>query len=174
MTDWQGFVDQYGPAVWRKAYKLLGNEADAADCYQDVFVEAWRLSCTKAANNWPGLLSCLTTSRAIDRLRQRFRRRRLVEPAPDWESLPSHDPGPPEQAQQTEMAEAFRRMIARLPHKQARVLCLSVLDELTNEEIARQLGARPGSIAALLHRARKNLRRLLPKAGDSVKYQVRV
>jgi RNA polymerase sigma-70 factor (ECF subfamily) len=172
MTDWPSFVDQHGPAVWRKACKLLGNEADAADCYQDVFIEAWKLSSIKAVSNWSGLLACLTTSRAIDRLRQRFRGRSILDPSPDWEGLASREPGPPEQAQRAEMVESFRVLVSKLPRKQAQVFCLHVLDELTHEEIATQLDAKPNAIAALLHRARQNLRRLLPTAGYSRKRQV--
>jgi len=31
--DWQLIVNEQGPLVWQTAYRLLGNEADAADCF---------------------------------------------------------------------------------------------------------------------------------------------
>jgi len=43
MLNWKKIVDTHGPLVWRVAYRLLGNHADAADCAQEAFVSAWRL-----------------------------------------------------------------------------------------------------------------------------------
>jgi len=30
----------HGPLVWQTAWRLLGHEADAADCFQETFVSA--------------------------------------------------------------------------------------------------------------------------------------
>ena len=37
---WEDIVDRHGPLVWRCAYRLLGNHAAAADCYQEAFAAA--------------------------------------------------------------------------------------------------------------------------------------
>ena len=44
MTDWPAVVREYGPLVWRTAYRLVGSDADAADCYQQAFLAAVRLA----------------------------------------------------------------------------------------------------------------------------------
>ena len=40
MTDWQAIVRDHGPAVWRTAHRLLGNRADAEECFQETFADA--------------------------------------------------------------------------------------------------------------------------------------
>jgi len=45
VTDWDDIIALHGRAVWRTAYRLLGNADDAEECLQDVFVSAWELSC---------------------------------------------------------------------------------------------------------------------------------
>ena len=40
MTDWEHVVRTHGPLVWQTAWRLLGQEADAADCFQETFVSA--------------------------------------------------------------------------------------------------------------------------------------
>ena len=73
MQDWQTIVTEYGPLVWRTAYRLLANHADAADCFQETFLAALELSRRQPVRNMSGLLVRLATTRAIDRLRQRGR-----------------------------------------------------------------------------------------------------
>ena len=73
MTDWSQVVQQHGAIVWKTVYRLLHNEADAADCFQDTFISAVKLSESLEVRNWPGLLKRLATARASDRLRQQYR-----------------------------------------------------------------------------------------------------
>ena len=75
MTDWSQVVKQHGPAVWKTAWRLPGNEADAADCFQNAFMAAVELSRAETARNVGALLRRLATVKALDRLRQRYRRR---------------------------------------------------------------------------------------------------
>jgi hypothetical protein len=40
MTDWQEIVRQNGPMVWRIVYRLLNQDADSRDCFQQTFLSA--------------------------------------------------------------------------------------------------------------------------------------
>ena len=40
MHDWQNIAEQHGPLVWRVAFRVLQDRDDAADCHQEVFVDA--------------------------------------------------------------------------------------------------------------------------------------
>ena len=40
MIDWEGIVREHRPAVWRTAHRLLGNRADADECFQETFAAA--------------------------------------------------------------------------------------------------------------------------------------
>jgi RNA polymerase sigma-70 factor (ECF subfamily) len=78
MTDWKTIVDQYGGLVWAAAYRLVGNSADAADCFQETFLEAAKLARRDPVRDWAALLRHLTTARALDLLRVRCRGRQIA------------------------------------------------------------------------------------------------
>ena len=44
MTDWPQIIATYGGLVWKTARSLLNNDADAADCFQETFVETLNLN----------------------------------------------------------------------------------------------------------------------------------
>jgi DNA-directed RNA polymerase specialized sigma24 family protein len=75
MTHWPTLVRDLGPSIWRTAYRMLGNHADAADCVQDTFAAALALSRREPVTSWPALLRHLVTRNALDRLRRRYRER---------------------------------------------------------------------------------------------------
>jgi len=164
MTDWNEVVRQYGPTVWRTAWRLLGNHADVADCFQKAFLDALQLARRETVRDWSGLLRRLATARALDLLRERYRQRRCSEPLADPDCLVSPGSGPEQQAEVAELAERLRTALAQLPPRQAEAMCLRWLDHLSNGEIGERLGLDLNAVGALLHRARQRLRQLLVSA----------
>ncbi|MAE61636.1 MAG: hypothetical protein CMJ49_09805 [Planctomycetaceae bacterium] len=166
MTDFANLIHDHGPIVWATACRLLGNDADAADCFQDTFVEAVRVSRRQTIQHWPGLLRRIATVRALDQLR-RVRHRDRVDPAQDLDLLPGAQSDPVGESQSHELAAALRQAVARLPDRQAEVFCLRCLDELSYKEIADQLDLTENAVGVLLHKARTklaaNLDRHLPE-----------
>ena len=158
MTDWSRIVEQHGPAVWKTVYRLLDNEADAADCFQNAFVAALKLSRRETVRNWPGLLKRLATASALQRLRQRYRESRRVDSVVDG-STP--DPKQLEPAEADELAEHLCRALARLDARQAPVFCLACLEGLSYREIAAAIGSSINHVGVLLNRARSRLREQL-------------
>jgi DNA-directed RNA polymerase specialized sigma24 family protein len=79
MADWQEILNREGAAVWRTVYRILGDRADAEDCYQETFLAALEVSRHEAVRSWPALLRRLATTKSVERLRQRCRRRRREE-----------------------------------------------------------------------------------------------
>ncbi|MCK4851004.1 MAG: sigma-70 family RNA polymerase sigma factor, partial [Phycisphaerae bacterium] len=108
-----------------------------------------------------GLLRCLCTCRAMDRLRQRARLSGQEEGLADWSNVASANPGPVEEAQAAELSQRLRLALARLPSQEAEVFCLRCLSELSYRDIGRQLGLKTSAVGVLLHRARSRLRELL-------------
>lgn len=160
MPDWQEILRRDGPAVWQTAYRLLNNRADADECFQEAFLAALEVSRRGAVRNWRGLLQHLAAARAVDRLRQRSRRRSR-EQAADWNTLAGNEPPPSQSAEDAELAERLRDALARLPAQQAEVFCLHGLQGWSYQEIAEQLSLSLNTVGVLLHRARKRLRELL-------------
>ncbi len=160
MPDWQEILVRDGPAAWQTAYRLLGNRADADDCFQEACLAAVDVSRRELVHNWRGLLQRLATLRAMDRLRSGNRARRQ-QPLPRWDELPDRSPDPVQHAEEAELAHELRLALAQLPAKQAEVFCLHCLEDWSYDEIARHARMTVTSVGVYLHRARKRLRELL-------------
>lgn len=168
-VDWQVIVKQHGPIVWQTAYRLLGNYADTADCFQETFICAVQIWRRQRVRNFAALLYRLATARAIDQLRQRGRRSHAdTEPIPakagTWANVPSRNPDPVQRLETEELAVKLRNAIAQLPQQQAEVFCLRYLNDMSYRLIAKQLGIKTSTAGVALHRARASLRMLLEKA----------
>ncbi len=157
--DWQMIVTEHGPLVWRTAYRLLGNHADTADCFQETFLAALELSRRQPVRNVSGLLVRLATTRAIDRLRQRSRRERRTDGGNGAETCATGDPAG--QAQDQELVGQLREAIGELPEQEAKVFCLRYLNEMSYRQIARELSIGINAVGVALFRAKAKLRAAL-------------
>jgi RNA polymerase sigma-70 factor (ECF subfamily) len=162
--DWQVISRQYGPLVWRTAYRLVGTEADAADCFQETFICALDFSKRQEVHNWAGLLQRLATARSLDLLRKRKREMRSRVNEAEWDRVASGEIGPDRQAQDSELMESLRAAITKLPAQQGEIFCLRYLNGLSYEEIAEEIGTSVDSVGVSLHRAKSRLRELLVSA----------
>jgi len=162
--DWPVIVKDCGPVVWQTAYRLLGNHADTADCFQDTFLAALEVSRREHVRNVAGLLVRLATTRAIDRLRQRGRQERRQMDSHTCEDLSSSQPDPGGRAQTQELARQLREAIGRLPPQEAKVFCLRYLSEMSYRQIARELNIGINAVGVSLYRAKARLREALGAA----------
>ena len=168
MTDWNRIVVAHGDAVWRKACRLLGIRADAADCYQDAFLAALEVSRRQKVKSWPALLSKLTTFKAMDILRQRLRQTRGWNGLADRAVTASRDLEPDRRLIDADIADHLRQALAELPNGQAEAFCLRHLDDLSYKQIGKLLGMKTSAVGVTLHRARARLRESLsPQAGKA-------
>lgn len=164
MTNWTNIVEQYGGVVWATTYRLLGNSADASDCFQETFLEAIKISRTEPVRNWSALLRHLATARSLDLLRVRYRERERTDTSVDPDTVVGRGSTPAEEAEAGELAQRLRVALAQLPPQQAEVFCLTCVDELTYREIGERRNLTTNAVGVLLHRARQRLRELLHTA----------
>jgi RNA polymerase sigma-70 factor (ECF subfamily) len=158
VIDWQIIIEKHGPAVWQTAYRLLGDNDDAADCFQETFICALEISQRQRIRSFSALLTRLATTRAIDQLRRRFRRSHCNAVSADWDAVPSTNPGPAQMAQQQELAARLRESLTQLPPQEAEVFCMRYLNDMSYRQIAKALGIKINAAGVLLHRARAKLR----------------
>ncbi len=75
--DAQGYrvlVERYSPKVFRLAYRITGNEADAEDVVQDAFLRVYRgLGKFDERSQFSTWLYRITTNAALDLIRKRRR-----------------------------------------------------------------------------------------------------
>jgi RNA polymerase sigma factor (sigma-70 family) len=157
MTDWSSIVREHGPLVWRTAFRLLNREADAADCFQQTFLAAVEFAERQPVRDWPALLRRLSTARAIEQLRLRYRSAARNAPLTDAEADPSA-PDPLAHAAGGELADRLRESLAAIDPRQAAAFCLTALDGLSNAEAAEAMGVSANHVGVLVYRARQALR----------------
>jgi RNA polymerase sigma-70 factor (ECF subfamily) len=165
VIDWQLIVKKHGPVVWYTAYKLVGNSADAADCFQETFVSALEVSRRQRVRSFSALLVRLATVRAIDRLRQRSRQPRLGTDAADVAVVACNNPGPFQEVQRRDLAGKLREALGQLPPQEAEVFSLRYLSDMSYRQIGKELGIKTNTAGVMLHRARTKLRELMESDG---------
>ncbi len=163
MTDWQEVVEQHGQVVWQAAYRLLDNHADASDCFQKVFLDAVQVTRREPVRQWPALLRRMATARALDLLRDRYRRRSRSEPMAAAAEATTDTPLPEQEAEVAELSDHLRLALTRLPARQAEAFCLRWIEGMSYEEISERLEVDTNHVGVLLNRARKRLRQLLDR-----------
>lgn len=165
--NWDDIVAQYGPLVWRTVYRVVGCDADAADCYQEAFAAALSISTREEVKNWPGLLHKLATVHGLNRLRRRMKDGARQEPPSNLDGVASGIADPSQSAQENELIEWLRGALVGLPELQAQAFSLVCVSELSHQEAAAQMNVAPNHLAVLLHRARARLRELLMLRKDA-------
>ena len=161
--DWQSVIHEHGPLVWKTAYRLLGNEADTSDCFQEVFVAAVQISRQEKIRNLPALLNRLATHKAITLLRRR-KRLPIATPSTECDDCPDRSPDPAQSAQNRELSDRLRLAVADLPDLEAQAFCLQIFNDLSYRQIAAQLNVKTGYVGVLISRAKEKLQRLFPAA----------
>lgn len=147
--------------VYRTAFTILGNEADAQDATQETFVAAWR--------NMPGLRETARFDARLGRItinacRMALRRRGAVrEISLDLPAAQEPTTGGAGPAAVAAEAEIFDRAFARLSVEDRAILVLHHHQELGITEIADRLGIPNGTVKSRLYRARHALERALAR-----------
>ncbi len=160
-------VRAYQRSVWRVAWSLTRNAADADDLAQETFVRAWqalpRFRVGEPLYPW---LARIAMNLAFSLHRRRRRRPEsalepLVEAGRQW----SGTEDPERDAAERERAERLARAFAELSEEHQAVLALRVVEDLSYEEIAGTLHVPVGTVMSRLSRARAELRRRLAASG---------
>jgi RNA polymerase sigma factor (sigma-70 family) len=164
--DPEALARQYGPLVFKAAYRVLGDASLAEDVQQEVFLrliearsaEVW----PDAVKSWPAYLSASAARAAIDVLRRQRRWWRLL---PLWQMhAPTEAPSAEDTGLAHEQAQRLRSALAKLPRREAQCFGLRYLQSLDIGEIAQALSMTENNVNVTLHRAR---RRLEAQLGDA-------
>jgi len=149
--------------VFRAAYRITGNAADAEDVTQVVFLRlARREAGAPALSESPGAyLHRAAVNAALDVVRGRQAARTDALESVDLDPVEDPRRGPERRHGDTEIRAALRRAMAELPPRAAEIFALRYLEGYDNHEIARMLGMPRMTVGVVLHRARTRLRREL-------------
>ncbi|MFN3151638.1 RNA polymerase sigma factor [Bremerella sp.] len=146
----------HGQAVWGVIVRVLGtNGHDAADCFQQTFLEF--IACqqkTAPVRSPEALLKKIATARAIDMVRKQARERKRTEPADPDAVVSQRLPRPESFAEAEELREDLRLALAAIKKDHATAFVLTAIENMTTEEAATSMGITVNHVRVLLHRAR--------------------
>jgi RNA polymerase sigma-70 factor (sigma-E family) len=150
-ADFREYVTLRGRALLRTAYMLTGNLADAEDLVQSALTktyQAWnRIEDRAALDGY--------VRRAIVNTHISWWRRRRVEEFPTDE-IPDQPVADP--SGETDLQDALRRAIDRLPQRMRAAVMLRFYQDLTEAEVADVLGVSQGTVKSTVSRAVAKLR----------------
>ncbi len=155
------FYDQTSTSLFSVALRILGEAAEAEEVIQDVFVQIWEKATSFDAtlgSSFHWALS-ITRHRAIDRLRARQRRARLVD---DLQKAAGESESATTSAATAVLgsddAANIRSALADLPREQRQAIEMAFFGGKTHQEIAQELGEPIGTIKARIRRGMLKLR----------------
>ena len=169
--EFEVFMKSYQNMVYTTAARLLGDEAEALDVSQEVFIKAYeRYSELSQSHRAGGWLKTVTRNLCLNHLSRYRSRWRFFsemisdETDRDFVETISADHQPTDRIDEEEDRRQLERSLQKLPASQRVPLVLYHFEEMSYEEIARQLGVSLGKVKTDIHRGREALRQHLKSA----------
>jgi RNA polymerase sigma-70 factor (ECF subfamily) len=168
-------VELYRSSVLSACYRILGNQQDAEDVTQDVFVKVYRKAGSfrgdSGLSTW---LYRIAVNLSLNRLRKQKWDRLFgiltlsqaeLEETTDTMEAPEQD-RPDRQLEASERGRMLTQVLNTLPDKQRVAIVLHKIEGLSHQEIAEILQISLSSVESLIHRAKRNLqKKLIPLLG---------
>ncbi len=161
----------YGPALWREAWRNLHDTEAARDLLQETLLKAWRACASYRGDaELYAWLVVILRRRAIDMLRSRrpedplYDREGALRDDVEQAALNFRDSGLTEPGQllmQHQSEEVFRRCAERFAaeHPQAaQVIRWIAEDDLSPQDVAQLIGRSPGATREYISQCRKKAR----------------
>jgi RNA polymerase sigma-70 factor (ECF subfamily) len=162
-------VGQYQNRVINTCHGFLQNKEDAEDIAQEVFIEIYKsISSFREEAKLSTWIYRISVTKSLDLIRKSKRKKRTgyLRNILRLEDQSEHVPAPVKSNPDTilenqERSRILQEAIDSLAENQKVAITLSKYEELTNKEIADIMGTTLSSVEALIHRAKRNLRKKL-------------
>jgi RNA polymerase sigma-70 factor (ECF subfamily) len=153
LAEFDRLVSDHAPALYRLAFRLVGEAHEAEDVVQDTFRSAWRgrdhYDPARGGRAW---LATILRRRAADYWRRHRRERSLGCPIEFDSAALVSDPF------DEQYTDQMQKALDRLPSAMREALLLVVVGELTHHEAAKVLEVPLGTVLSRVSRAREQLR----------------
>lgn len=133
--DVEAYYRRYGPQVLRRCRFLLRDEEKAVDAMHDVFVQLLRYQGTLRGSGPSSLLHQIATRVCLNRLRGARRR-----PEDHEDELVLRIAAADDTGARTEARGLLDRLFGRVPASSRDIAVLHLVDGMTLEETAREVG----------------------------------
>ena len=158
LPSWDEVVRTHSARVYRLAYRLTGNQHDAEDLAQEVFVRVFRSLASYKPGTFEGWLHRITTNLFLDgaRRKQRIRFEGLGDDAA--QRLPGTEVSPAQAWDETHLDGDIQAALQALPPAYRAAVVLCDIEGFSYEEIAATMGVKLGTVRSRIHRGRAQLR----------------
>lgn len=154
--QFNALVDEHSSALFRIAYRMMGDRHEAEDMVQETFRSAWKSReayCEGIGDRaW---LASILRRRIVDRWRRKAPPPTLAGDQPMDVGVPAADPLAADYTDEMQFA------LSQLPPELKETLLLVVVGELTHQEVADLLNVPLGTVLSRVSRARRRLREVL-------------
>ncbi len=159
-------LERHGPAIFRLAYRMTGNEQDAEDTVQETFLRAYRqIGGFDGHAQFSTWLFRIATNCSLDLLRARGRRRELPATEPEdgqpRMEVASEAPSPERLAFSEQVRRRVRAALAQLSEAEQTAFLLRHFEGVSIDEISKVLGRPNGATRHSVFRAAEKLRHAL-------------
>jgi RNA polymerase sigma factor (sigma-70 family) len=169
-------MERYKKPVYHMILKMVRNVDDAEDLTIEAFTKAFKnLYKFKKDYTFSTWLFRIATNNSIDFIRKKKLDTMSLNTAYQDESganvtidVKDKNLNPQEEAIKAQKIELIQLFVTKLPAKYQRLVRLRYFNELSYEEIARELEAPLGTVKAQLHRARELLQDLIRNKKDHI------
>jgi RNA polymerase sigma-70 factor (ECF subfamily) len=178
LKAFEQLVQKYQKRMFNLAFRIAGDQEDAAEIVQDAFVAAFRsIGKFRGASRFTTWLTTITINHARNRLKQV--RARLVHEVNSLDDPIEREDGsimadPPskavsvlDQLEQRDLRKKVQECIAALEPDFREVIVLRDLQEFSYDEIGMMLKVAAGTVKSRLFRARDSVKDCLKKAFGS-------
>jgi RNA polymerase sigma-70 factor, ECF subfamily len=159
-------VEEYGPTLYRVAYSVTRNVAEAEDAVQETFLRVLRhrekLGEIRDHRVW---LVRIVWNVVLDKKRRAKTRPETDDIADHDRSLRASGLAADQSAISSQQYRRILGLIDQLPRKEREAILLSAVEELTTAQAAEVLGTTESSVRSRIFRARRALAELLEKEG---------
>jgi len=164
-------VERYSEMLFRLAYRITGNEADAEEVVQETFMRAYRkLNSFDGRSSLSTWLFRIATNCSLDLLDRRKTQPQLLAGDPDQnedapeERVASEQPNPERMAYSTEMQASIQAALQSLTAVERTAFVLRHVEGRSVDEIASALNVRAGAARHSVFRAVEKMRKFLAPA----------
>jgi len=169
----EALFSNLSPALYQTALRLVGTPEEAEDVLQEGMLSAYRnLRRFEGRSQFSTWLTRIVINAALMRLRSRRARpavsldERLAEDDDMTfaDQFPDIAPSPEQIVARRELEDLLRQNLATLSPVLRSAFILREMEGFSTEEAAEELGISEGTLKARLHRAKKQLARLVGRA----------
>jgi RNA polymerase sigma-70 factor, ECF subfamily len=163
-ADFNRWVADHGPALYRMAYRMVGDRHEAEDLLQEAFRSAWKSRALfQAERGERAWLAAILRRRVVDHWRRHGAQRatpiaNVAEPG-----RPGDDP------LANDFSDEMQSALNAIAPELKETVLLVVVGELTHQEAAHVLDVPLGTVLSRVSRARAKLRELLLARAGAMK-----